>query len=48
MSAQPEKYAEDIVVMVRTLNARPARVFAAWSDPKLLAQWWGPPGSVVK
>jgi len=48
MSVQPEKYAEDILVLTRSLNARPERVFAAWTDPKLLAKWWGPPGSVVK
>jgi uncharacterized protein YndB with AHSA1/START domain len=26
----------------RWLNASPARVYAAWTDPKKLAQWWGP------
>lgn len=24
------------------------KVYAAWTDPELLAQWWGPPGSTVK
>lgn len=26
----------------RWLNASPARVYAAWTDPLRLAQWWGP------
>lgn len=28
----------------RTINAPRERVFAAWTDPVLLAQWWGPHG----
>lgn len=28
----------------RTLAAPRERVFAAWTDPVLLAQWWGPHG----
>jgi uncharacterized protein YndB with AHSA1/START domain len=26
----------------RWFNASPAKVYAAWTDPKRLAQWWGP------
>ena len=26
----------------RWLNASPARVYAAWTDPRQLARWWGP------
>lgn len=26
----------------RWLNASPARVYAAWTDPQRLARWWGP------
>lgn len=26
----------------RWLNAPPARVYAAWTDPQRLARWWGP------
>lgn len=28
----------------RVLHARPAEVFAAFQQPELLAQWWGPDG----
>jgi uncharacterized protein YndB with AHSA1/START domain len=28
--------------LTRLLRAPPARVFAAWTDPALLAQWFGP------
>lgn len=30
------------LTMVRRIRAAPARVFAAWTDPSVLAQWWGP------
>lgn len=29
---------------VRIINAPRALVYKAWSDPKLIAQWWGPHG----
>lgn len=29
-------------VIARSFNAPPDRLFAAWTDPKLLARWWGP------
>jgi uncharacterized protein YndB with AHSA1/START domain len=32
------------IIGARTLDAPRALVFAAWSDPKHLAQWWGPNG----
>jgi uncharacterized protein YndB with AHSA1/START domain len=28
----------------RFINAPPARVYAAWTDPAQLKQWWGPEG----
>ena len=28
----------------RTLNASREKVWEAWTDPKLVAQWWGPNG----
>ncbi len=31
-------------VFTRELNAPRERVFKVWTDPKLLAQWWGPRG----
>jgi uncharacterized protein YndB with AHSA1/START domain len=30
--------------LVRDLNAPPARVFAAWTQPEQLAQWWDATG----
>lgn len=39
--------AEGAVVVQRTIAAAPEKVFAAWTDPSLLAQWWGPPGHKV-
>jgi len=30
------------VTITRVLNAPRSRVFKAWTDPKQLAQWWGP------
>ena len=33
---------------MRRLFAAPAdRLFAAWTNPEQLSQWWGPPGSSV-
>jgi uncharacterized protein YndB with AHSA1/START domain len=32
------------LTITRFLNASPALVFKAWTDPKHLAQWWGPKG----
>ncbi len=32
------------LVLTRTFNAPRALVFAAWTDPKRVAQWWGPHG----
>lgn len=48
MSANLGDFTDETLVMARTFDAPPERVFAAWTDPQLLAQWWGPPGSVVK
>jgi len=37
--------ADDLVLRLeREFKAPPERVFAAFTDPKLLAQWWGPEG----
>lgn len=30
------------VVFTRIIDAPRELVFKAWTDPKLLAQWWGP------
>ncbi|MEO5808191.1 SRPBCC domain-containing protein [Devosia sp.] len=32
------------VVTTRVLPYTPEEVFAAWTDPKIVAQWWGPVG----
>ena len=32
------------LTLTRTLNAPRSLVFKAWTDPKQLAQWWGPKG----
>jgi uncharacterized protein YndB with AHSA1/START domain len=32
------------IVSARVLSAPRERVFAAWTDPALLARWWGPKG----
>lgn len=32
------------IVTTRTIEAPRARVYRAWSDPALLARWWGPKG----
>jgi uncharacterized protein YndB with AHSA1/START domain len=32
------------VLTTRVLNAERGRVFAAWTDPDQLAEWWGPKG----
>ena len=35
---------ESVVSTGRILSAPPARVFAAFAQPELLARWWGPAG----
>jgi uncharacterized protein YndB with AHSA1/START domain len=35
---------EATVTITRVLNAPRALVWAAWTDPKQMAQWWGPRG----
>lgn len=32
------------VILTRTYDAPRASVFTAWTDPKMVAQWWGPNG----
>ena len=34
-------------VIAGALDAPPAAVFEAWTDPGLLARWWGPSGATV-
>ena len=35
---------ERTLVIERTFKASPERVFRAWTDPAILAKWWGPAG----
>lgn len=36
----------DLVLVVRrTIRAKPERLFDAWTDGEQLARWWGPPGT---
>lgn len=33
---------EPSLTLVRRLKAPPAKVFGAWTDPAMMARWWGP------
>jgi uncharacterized protein YndB with AHSA1/START domain len=46
MSADQKKppFAEREITITRVFDAPRALVFAAWTDAKHLAQWWGPQG----
>ncbi|OLL28465.1 ATPase [Burkholderia sp. SRS-W-2-2016] len=35
------------LTIVRQLKAPPARIYAAWTRPELMARWWGPDGGPV-
>jgi len=35
---------ERMLVITRVFDAPRALVFKAWTDPKRVAQWWGPNG----
>jgi glutathione S-transferase len=39
-----EDAAERTLVIERVFPASPERVFRAWTDPAVLAAWWGPEG----
>lgn len=43
-SSDPAGSADSTIVNTRIFPAGPAAVFAAFSDPTRLAQWWGPQG----
>jgi uncharacterized protein YndB with AHSA1/START domain len=44
---QPSFAAKPSLTLKRRLNARPEKVYAAWTDPEKLAQWWGPTGTLA-
>ena len=39
--------AQEALVVQRMLAADPEKVFSAWTEPRFLIQWWGPPGAQV-
>jgi uncharacterized protein YndB with AHSA1/START domain len=49
-SAKPDPAARPGLTLTRRLRARPEKVYAAWTEPENLVQWFGPanvkPGSV--
>lgn len=50
MAAQFDHAGEPVVrqrpslTIKRRIKASPAKVFAAWTDPEKIKQWWGPTG----
>ena len=38
---------DHVLRLVREYPHPPARVFAAWTDPAQLVQWWGPQGVTI-
>ncbi len=43
-AAAPAASENHVLRMEREFKAPPERVFAAFTDPRLFAQWWGPEG----
>jgi uncharacterized protein YndB with AHSA1/START domain len=43
-TAREEDLSERTLVIERVFRASPERVFRAWTDPAVLATWWGPEG----
>jgi uncharacterized protein YndB with AHSA1/START domain len=43
-NAKASPFAERELTIIRVLDAPRERGFKAWTDPKQLAQWWGPKG----
>lgn len=42
--AASKSFGEREVTITRLIDAPPSMVFKAWTDPGMLAQWWGPKG----
>lgn len=42
MASDASSAADRTLVMERVFSATPERVFQAWTDPAVLARWWGP------
>ena len=43
-AGKPAAYGEGTVVITRTFDMPRAQVWRAWTDPKMLSQWFGPRG----
>ena len=46
-SAEPKPLEKPSLTLKRRLTAPPSKVFAAWTDPEKLAQWFGPADTVA-
>jgi uncharacterized protein YndB with AHSA1/START domain len=44
MPMSPHDTTSCVIAASRTVDAAPAQVFAAFSDPRRLERWWGPKG----
>jgi uncharacterized protein YndB with AHSA1/START domain len=44
MTADARMPTDREIVITRLIDAPPARVFDAWTDPEQVVQWWGPRG----
>jgi uncharacterized protein YndB with AHSA1/START domain len=42
MSTKPDLAAKPSLTIERRLNASPAEVYRAWTDPQKIVRWWGP------
>ena len=40
----PAAQAQHELLISRLIDAPPAKVFRAWTEPEWLRQWWGPHG----
>ena len=47
MSPQPSLAVKPSLTLKRRLNAPPAKVYAAWTEPAKIARWFGPQGAEV-
>jgi uncharacterized protein YndB with AHSA1/START domain len=47
MSTQPSLATKPSLTLKRRLNAPPAKVYAAWTEPAKIACWFGPQGAEV-
>ncbi|WP_341704955.1 SRPBCC domain-containing protein [Ferrovibrio sp.] len=48
MSADPAFTHRPSLTIRRRINAAPAKVFAAWTEPALIARWFGPDAGPVE